>query len=299
MKRSINTININDAAEFYAKGVTLAATAIEFGVNPDALSKAFKAIGVDVQRTGRAVAHNRIELPIDEIITMYQSGRSENSIAKHFGVVRSVIRRVITEAGLEARTQSEAEKIKWAQMTLEQRANQVKSAHESTSGTPTTFEHRCKIALAREKLMADHHIGIGEPEFREYLVENQIHFLYQKAIDTYNVDFLIGNVAVELTTFGGRYRWYRTAQNERVKNLLKRGYKTLAVEFDSAETLINFADNIITYVNRISRCDTDTAKYWVVRCSRHDTTVIQNNLGQFTCVKVPEYFKEKWESIDL
>lgn len=299
MKKSINTININDAVEFYAKGVTLTATAEKFGVNPDALSKTFKALGIDVQRSGRAIAHNRIELPVNEIITMYQSGRSENSIAKHFGVARNVIRRVLTESGLETRTQSEAEKLKWAKMTLEQRANQVKSAHESSTGTPKTFEHRCKIALAREKLMADHHIGIGEPEFREYLVKNQIQFLYQKAIDTYNVDFLIGNVAVELTTFGGRYRRYRTTQNERAKNLFKRGYKTLAVEFDSTETLINFADHIITRLNRISRYDSGTAKYWVIRCSRHNTTIVQNDLGQFSSVKVPEYFKNEWEAIDL
>ena len=95
-------------------------------------------------------------------------------IAKHFNVSRGTIRKHLIQAEISLRNQSEAEKLKWAKMSDEQRANQVKSAHLSNIGRIHSKITRVAAAINREKHFNEYHVGIGETEFRQFLIDQSV-----------------------------------------------------------------------------------------------------------------------------
>lgn len=297
MARKLTDETILDAQRLNAEGMTMKEVAAALGHTDDGLRNRMRAMGI------KPVVHKRkakrLDLPVDKIASMYQDGYSENAIAKHFGVARTAVRPRLIDAGITPRSQGESELLKWSKMTEEQRANQVKSAHAACIGVTKSFEHRVAIAKAREKAVADHHIGVGEPEFKEFLSSRGIPFIYQKAVDTYNLDFAIGSVAVELTSVTGRYRGDKEHLNKRTVNLLERGYKTLGVEFDCAESLMACAEYVVATVQEMNGLESFGREYWVIRCRRQDTTVIKNDVGQFAAVKTPVEYVKSRRSINL
>lgn len=299
MARRLSDSLINNAIKLYSDGLSIAKISAALECSEEALRKRFKAIGVPVTKIGRYKGRNAILLPSDEIISMYDGGKSENFIAKHFNVSRNVIRRYLVSNNANIRTQSQAEKLKWSQMTDEQRANQLKSAHSAAKGRTRTTIEKIKMALSREQSLAEHHIGIGEPEFREFLDKQGVNYIYQKAVDGYNIDFAIGNVAVEITSFTGRYRAGNPIQQKRIEHLFKRGYIVIAVEIDCAETLVHFAGEILANINATNRLNSTTRQYRVIRCRKQSHSVIRDKLGKFTSIPSPVQFFREWKSVDF
>lgn len=300
MAKVIKESDIDNAIDLLSKGITLAAAGIVVGINPDTLSRKIRARGIAITDIRpRPAGAQRLKLSHDEVRAMYESGISENATAKHFGVARAIIRRHLVEAGAHIRGQSEAETLKWAQMSDYERANQVRAAHTSTVGISPRYESLAKAAITREESPAERHIGPGEPEFASLLAGAGIPFRYQAAIDTYNIDFLVGTVAVELTTNACRYTESNADQKKRAENLLKRDIKTLAVVFDCLSTLINLADDIIAHAKEIDRLEAFGGEYWVIRCRSQDYTIVQNDLGQFSRIPAPIYFLQERKTIKL
>lgn len=298
MPRKISNETLDHASLLFSQGNTLIEIGKIVGHSPDNISKLLRAIGIDTSVNKSHAAPNRINLDVQSIITMYQNGMSENAIAKHFGVMRGVIRKRFNEAGFITRTQSEAEKLKWSKMTNEQRDNQVKAAHIKATGKICTYDDLRARAVTREKATNYANIGIGEFEFKELLNSRGIDFRYQAAIDTYNIDFLIGSVAVELTANKSRCYGYGL-HTERSKNLLKRDIKTLYVVIDCVETLVNFTDAIIADVKILDSLQSTSPKYWMIRCRRQDYAIVKNERSQFTRVDAPVQFFYEWRSRDL
>jgi hypothetical protein len=142
-------------------------------------------------------AWNRKNLPIEDIVRLYESGISENKIAKMFESSRNIIRTRLLECGTKIRNSSEAEKLKWSQMTVEQRANQVRKAHDSVRGKILPIEQIRNIAIRRCKSLGK--VGKGEEIFAKIFTENGIPFVWQKNWNVYNFDFFVfDSIAVEL-----------------------------------------------------------------------------------------------------
>ena len=297
MPRKIKRPVIDHAASLVLNGSTVGAAGKEIRVHPATLSKKFKEIGFKPP-PGKG-GPKKINLPVNDIKAMYESGHSENAVAKHFNTDRGTIRKRLLEAGVRPRTQSEAEKLKWSQMDEEARANQVKAAHDAVRGTARKLETRVANARTREARKYGHLIGAGEIEFCELLTQRGINFVHQKAAHTYNIDIAIGSVAVELSADCGRYTMFNPKEIKRAENLLECRYHVLGVEFDSVDTLIACADDILTYINLASRLKPVDREYWVVRCRMKDYTIITNNLGQFTSVPAPVEFLAKRTVVNL
>lgn len=66
---------------------------------------------------------------------LYKSN-SENALAEELGVSRTAIHRALDYCDIERRGQSEAEELKWEQMSDEERQQQVQAAHEATRTLP-------------------------------------------------------------------------------------------------------------------------------------------------------------------
>lgn len=296
MTRKTDPALIDHAANLIRNGEILKVAAEKIGINPVTLSRKLSELGVAVPRGRRG---DRVNLPIENIAAMYQDGKSENAIANELGVSRGTVRKRLLRVGITPRTQSEAEELKWAQMSNEARANQVKAAHKASRGVIKSIDTRRAIARTRERIKYAHLVGMGEIELLEFLTNRGIHAVHQMAVDSYNIDIAVGNIAVELTRDRGRYTMFNPKEIKRAEYLLESGYHVMAVEFDSVGTIIECADNLIRFIDEMSRLETTAREYWVVRCRRKDRAVVKNELGQFTSVPAPVEFLAERSVIKL
>lgn len=300
MTRKLSAELVHDAKRLFMDGCTVAECATAIGVSPGVLGRRLREIGVDTSRNARKrPGPNAIELSTDSVCSMYEDGMSENAVAKHFGVSRSVIRRHLKDGGAHIRNQSESEALKWSQMTGKKRRDQVANAHKARTGSFDTYETRIARAKAREEMASEHHIGIGEPEFAQFLRDIGRPFTHQKAVDVHNIDFAIGSVAVELTASTKRYCLSNTSQNERAKKLAEFGYKTLAVAIDNAEALLACAEDVLAFVDELDCLEPVFSEYWVIRCRRKDYTIGTNERGQITSEPAPVHFVNERKTIQF
>ena len=287
MARKISDKLILHAKRLIESGWMLKDAASEINVGPATLSRHLRNKGVIIKHVTPA-GLNKIDLPIHDIKTMYENGISENAIAKHYGVNRGTIRKHLLKA-VKLRTQSEAEKLKWAQMTDEQRANQVEAAHKACAGRVRSLQELKTAAITNQNKFADSRIGIGELEFCQFLLKRGVDFHYQYAIDTYNLDFLIGNVAVELTA--DRSRTLKNGKHiKRVKHLIERNMNVVYIWMNHIDALMANADNIIADINSINWAKPIASQYRVIRCRRQDYAIIKNERNQFTRIDAPVQF---------
>lgn len=243
---------IDQAIILYESGDPLRVCGEKVGVNEETLRNHFKKRGVKMRITSQGQPNPKTitNLPENSICVAYTHGKSENHVANEYGVSRNVIRRILKKHNVHIRTQSEAEELKWSKMTNEQRESQVVKAHTAVRGVPRSDEAKRNLAISREQNTPDWYIGCGEPEFGEWLTNEGIQFDYQKAVEFYNIDFLINGIAVELTSFVGRNRLTRDDFMRRAEILKQQGIKTLAVEFRNAQELINHAYDVLNMVNK-------------------------------------------------
>lgn len=264
-KTSVESVNI--AKNLYQSGVSMKECSSKIGIHEETLRRLFKEVGVKTRKTSTGIKpKNKNEsIPEIDVIILYKSGVSENSISKEYKVSRNVIRRILNSNNVYRRNQSESEKMKWSFMNNEERINQYKSAHDACKGRVRTQDELNKMAISRELNFAEHFVGIGEIEFKEYLIKNNIDFSYQKACMSYNMDFLINNVCLELTSCIGRNIKSNEYTKRRAREIYSKGYKTLYVEFVNIEKLILNLDLIIQTINKIKKDDFKDSHYFLLR----------------------------------
>lgn len=269
---------IEYAIKLYAEGKPLREVAGIVGRNEETLRNHFKKRGVQMRKTsqGRPAPNAIMDLPEIEIIRAYEMGRSENSLAMHFGISRNVIRRILNKHNIHVRNQSESEKLKWSQMTDEQRENQVIKAHAACSGRVRTPDELKKMAISREENFPEYFIGIGEPELKEWFKSKDIKFEYQKACLSYNLDFVVNGIDLELTGRIGRNQPSNTAVYERAERVYQQGYKTLYVEFVGVDRLIENANLVLSTIQEINANAYGEAYYILLRIfeNHHSITVL-------------------------
>lgn len=285
-KRKFTDDVISHAHSLNVGGMQLCDIAKELKVHPDNLSQELRRAGFEIIYQP-FTPHNKLQLPVDKVCAMYEEGNSENRVALHFKVARNVIRRILTEQGVAVRTQSEAESLKWSKMPQEQRQKQVEAAHVATKGCVKSIAELTERAIARQKILHKHYIGHGEPEFFEFLKSQGIPFTYQKAIGVYNVDFAIGNIAVELSKCTTRFHARNAKMRKRSEYLLNAGYKTLAVDFNEVPALIANFDNIISVINEMNRLEAFGREYWVVCCRFNRGAIGHSEKGKFSFISSP------------
>lgn len=258
---------IDQAQVMYTNGETLSEISKKINVSADVISKRLRQRGIEIRKTsqGRASANAITTLPEKDICDKYISGNSENSLAGDFGVSRTVIRRILTKNKIHIRSQSESEKMKWSRMSEDQRRNQVKNCHALSIGRIKEDKEKHNMALARERLLIGHYIGVGEIEFKEKLELEKIPFVFQKAVLGYNLDFLIYGVDVELTSFTGKNAHHKIKPKTRAVNIFKdKGFNTLAIEIRTDQDMIDNFDFIIDTIKELSLIKKDLCQYWVL-----------------------------------
>ena len=195
---------------------------------------------------------------------MYLGGVSENAVAKHFGVSRAPIQRILAELGVQRRSQSESESLKWSQMTSAQRARQVAPAHRASTGRIRSLEEQCRTAQTRECRKT--HVSPLENALCRRLRKHGLKPIQQKAIGPYNCDLAIHPVAVEV--FGGHWHWYgqhRRIFEKRCRYILNAGWSVYILPISVNDPLSESrVSDLIAYLEAARRNPPSACEYRVV-----------------------------------
>src|SRR5271169_2887560 len=111
MPRKITKAVIDHAQDLITNGSLLIEAARIVKCHPDTLSQYLRAGGFKIPKGGRP-AHNRVFLPINDLISDYISGGTEPSLSAKYGVARQTIRKRLIASGIKLRSVSEGNKIR-------------------------------------------------------------------------------------------------------------------------------------------------------------------------------------------
>lgn len=150
-------------------------------------------------------------------------GMSENILSKRFNVDRGVIRRRLVELGVHIRSQSEAEALKWKQMTSQQRKHQVKACHDKVRGSTKTYESLCVRAKGMQAHFKPSKL---EQAFLEAFQDGGINVVPWFAIGKFNVDFALPKSKIAIEVDGGN--WHNSAKKKR-QDAMKTSFLTSLV----------------------------------------------------------------------
>jgi very-short-patch-repair endonuclease len=143
------------------------------------------------------------------------------------------------------------------------RAALTKAAHDAVRGMTRSIEELCKRAQGRER--TGRLASKAERAFYPLLVERGLTAIPQKALWKYNIDFAIGNVAVEIS---GRAKKPEElpALRERTEYILNSGFALLSIWAGSfCPITVAAADYTVSYVQEASSDPSMIGKYRVIR----------------------------------
>src|ERR1035437_380703 len=256
-------------------------------VDPYNLSKALRKMGC---RTNRKLGRPRVgfRTPIDEkaVVAAYLGGESDLSIAKRFGVFRPTVRSVLRQHHVTFRSRSVALFVCLSRPRPGARKRLTAASHIANQNIPTERrrEMLTTAALGRSKML-----GAGEVEFKNILASRGIPFCAGHPLNTYNIDFLVGSVAVELLFKTGSGAYLRK-RSRRTECLNQAGYTLLCVKFGRVDELLAQIDEIIRIVDETNRHPAALRKNRMIRCSSERFARGHNQLGYFTIVPAPVRF---------
>ena len=194
-------------------------------------------------------------------IALYAHGVGLRGISERLGVGIGKLRNELIKQGVHIRTQSEQELIKWSIMSKEQRLEQVKKAHSASVGRVNSDETLRKIAQARAKRSS-----VYEKQIEDIFVDAGIAFEPQFPIDKYNIDFLVGNIAMEV--FGGG--WHSHGKHfarfgVRSEKIFDSGYGLVIIQIrDRQRFSASFGGNLVKFINQLRFDESSAGKYWVI-----------------------------------
>lgn len=141
----------------------------------------------------------RIDIPTDEIITLYTAGESLKSLAARYGCDRSAIKNRLVRSGVPIRGRSEAEKEKWKRIKQDREkvVRQCGAAWEAAK-SERSFDQTCRLAMMR--YLNQSQIHAGENEIAKAIQERGLLVLQQFPVGPYNLDIAVAErgIAVEV-----------------------------------------------------------------------------------------------------
>src|SRR5579862_1625091 len=288
MTRKFTPRFLDHAMQLIGAGADLKTAAATLCCHPDALSKALRARGE--RRTwgmGKRV-QTRKDLPTQEIVESYLAGQSVKALAARYGVNRYAIYLRLSEQAVAIRNRSAAMFVRLQQLSDEQRCQLTRGANEAMRDcTPAQIERRLQCwarnAEARQQLRP---IGPGELEFEKALKNAGKNPICQKAVGRYNVDFVVGSVAVELK-YRGSGGFNTRNRRERSKKIIEAGYKLVGVYFADLEALRSSFDQIIAWLDLVDSKPAVAGKHWVIRCGFTRRTIPRNKSHNGTGIFSP------------
>lgn len=220
------------------------------------------------------------------IFAAYDSGIGANGIASHLGLACSdspVIRLLRSKYGT-LRGRSEQQLARMARSTPEQIAALTANAHAAVRGVKLSDERVHRSAIGKQGKISNR--SKWESVVASVLSDTGLDFFPGLAVHRYNIDFAIGNVAVEV--FGGG--WSVTDKVRiskyisRTKKIAEFGYNTIFLVLDDHANVIT-ADQLRSEIELASSNPPDACKYRVIWGDRHGSTGLCSDIDDSAFVR--------------
>lgn len=237
------------------QGFTYAKLAEHFGVTQNTIKRAMMDYGLlkkPPQRKFLDVPPGYVEARVEEFgkfLELHNQGFTYKEIAQSCGRSSSYVTRLFNLNGYRCSTEYK-----------------TKAAHDAVRGTKRSLEDLEKRALGVERKPPK--MSRWESFFADWLISQNISFVYSKAFGKYNIDFAIGDsIAVEL--YGGAFHSDGRAAsrlNDRMLYLLNRGWNVYIIWCLSKEKRIfpGCLNDFLTFTKHSSRDKTFRGKYRVI-----------------------------------
>lgn len=258
MTAKLSPAKIDNAIQDYIAGVEPKVILERHGISRTALYRHLTKRGID--RSSRYA-----DLPVNEIMTRYLAGESENALAYAFGTNRNVIRLRLTKMGVTIRGNTEANQLLAAQTPIEEHHRRIKIAQAAVMGSTRPFVELCD--RARRKEISAAHATDEERQLASWLNERGIETTLQKAIGPYNCDIAAYSVAVEI--FGGNFHAYGrhiARFSERSNYILNNGWAMLIIwcNKQGGPVTIAAADCVVSFLEETRRDPSLIGKYRMI-----------------------------------
>ena len=287
-----STADINRLVDMYKSGKSVSDISIETGLTIPQIYGRFRKVEFTASRHGKG--NYRVSVDASKVAELYESGMSENAVAKHLGIARTAVRLRLERSGVHIRSQSESEALKWSQMSDKERANQVEAANKKIRSMPDEFFIQQHIEAAKTKQKTLSKVGDLEMIFKERFEEKGFKVIPQKAVYIYNIDLAIRNTAIEIhvtSSFPHNTATYR----KRIMELLKRDWNVIYIRIQSKLSIQRAADKVSAMIDFIESNKPSVCQYGMVRgtgklestgCLNGDNlTVVDASDGFFSALK--------------
>jgi hypothetical protein len=201
-----------------------------------------------------------------DVIADYISGISENGVSIKHGIQRDTVKRILAYNNIKRRNQSEAETLKWSQMTKDKRLKQVAKANHTMRNMPKEFHasNSIKQAISKEKSLSK--VGDFEMIFMDFLNKLGHRCTPQLAFGAYNIDIAIGNTAIEIhnnTAHPHNHPYYR----QRIVRLLESDWNVIYVKTIGKVDVKRATSKLSQMIDLIQSNKPTLGQYGVIRGS--------------------------------
>jgi len=268
----------------YTGGMRKSEIAKLFGCTDKVILERLDKLGYPPKAPG---IEHKFRLDEVELVGLYESGITKSALAVHFGCAESAIGKRLAKLGYPiAVNRSEAMRIRLQRAGPDARQILSSRAHDAVRGMVRTEENLIRGALGREIVGR---LGSSQEKiFYNILKERGIDTICQKALWKYSIDFVIGNVAVEIC--GRRRKPEQVSDFEkRHKYILNAGF-VLVYICTSIRFPITWlaAEYVITLIERSSFDPSVIGKYWVINGHGKSLTAGGIDDNNFTGILTPK-----------
>lgn len=253
------SVDIDDLRRLYARFESIEKVAERVPISQGTVHRRLRDAGVNFTST---IPGKRIKLPEREVVERYVGGRSENSLATEYGVSRTVIKRILSEHGVDRRGNAEANRRMMAERTTEENKRNTAAANGAMRAKPQSHWDRIgrESALTKQRTLSK--VGEGEWRVAAALASVGITPILQKAVGEYNVDIAAGSVAVEVHNSAAHPH---TTARERIVDLLDLGWFVLYVKICYTGLKPAALDKVISFAKLAARHPSARRQYRMVR----------------------------------
>jgi hypothetical protein len=200
----------------------------------------------------------------EQIFKFFNTGCTVNTIAKKIGRSRSFIKTVLLENGFNSLSISEGNKRSALFLSKERRKERAKSALKVNINKFYPRESTQQAALKNQA--SGFYIGVGESEICNFMAEKKIDFIPQMAWNGYNIDIMVGNLAVEVHCVATN-PFYITRNIKKTVELMSSGINVVFVWVRPKNKTISIKTlNYIVELSKLSSQNpTAVGQHWVIR----------------------------------
>lgn len=232
----------------------------------------------------------RMDIDVDNLIQLYNSGESVKHLAELLGVSRPLITRRLHENGITPRNRSESMFLRMSRTPPEERARLANAAHAAVRGHRRTEEELCKRAITRQQ--SGKSATPIEIRLAEMLEDRGLRTVKQMAAGPYNIDIAITEPPIAVEIFGGN--WHASGRHaeryrKRCDYLLDHGWVPVIIWVVRDYPLqVAAADYLVALVEAVRLDKAAFQQEQVIRGDGQLTTLGCNNLKYRPIIEGPQ-----------